>query len=129
MAATKTPGVPLPGELEPIVWHGERRGPVTPDEVLGTTRRLARLVASRGRPDLRAAAPLAELPPADSQRQMTAHRLLPLDLAYARTRAELEHRSLTAAIDEMIHAFGQAPPGTVAVWVYPDDTPHVPNGQ
>ena len=112
---------PLPGELSAIQWHGERRGPITDSEALGTSRRLARLVASRGRPDLTNAAAPVVLPDADAKRVMAGHRLQPRSLAFAKTRAELEGRGLTAVLDQLLESYGAAPPGTRATWHYPDD--------
>lgn len=102
----------LPGEGAPLPRRLGGR-PLTDDEVLGVARRLARGQA-RG-----ADAQVPEELPDPAQLVQAAFRLPSVSMMRLRARAELEGRTSTSVIRELIEGYGTSAPGTVATFELP----------
>ena len=107
----------------PPTWDDRTpRGPATVDEALAVVRRsyMEGLGRRRG---TGAGAPIDwpdAVPERTDLRQMAAWRLDPQSLAYAKTRATLEHTTLSAVVDRLLRQYAANPPSTWPVaWSEP----------
>ena len=98
----------LPGEAAPLEYI-DGRGPITAQEALGVARRVARKEIASGRRNTKMTVPDA-LPEVGENKTSHIFRLPPLDVAFARARAEMEGVSLTAVVEAAIRAYGQGSP-------------------
>lgn len=111
----------LPGEDQPLTLATRPAGPLAPvtdAEVLGSARRRARTQAARGRSLKRLDVP-DELPPADGQLLMTAHRLPHLLVLRAQTKAEIEGRTMSSVLVEALAAYVASSPGSAPTYRAP----------
>lgn len=106
----------LPGEVAPLPRRYGGR-PLTDDEVLGVARRHARALAETGRTGRSALVPDA-LPPG-SELTQSAFRLPTVLMMRVKARAEVEGRTLTAVVRELLEGYGASAPGTVARFELP----------
>ena len=107
----------LPGEDAPLP---KRRGgpPVTPDQALGTGRRMERQYAERHHKPVSLP---EELPYAEQSgtTPLLSVRVSKRAQWFAYARADMEGRDLSAAIREFIDMYGQNPPGSALTFVPP----------
>lgn len=108
MDTTTTTINALPGELAPLEWT-EGRGPITADEALGVARRLARKEIERGRPNSKTTIP-GELPDYDAVRSSFLFRLPPRMMAFVRARADIEDRTVTSVVEELLTMWAYSTP-------------------
>ncbi|HLV53964.1 MAG TPA: hypothetical protein VKY71_00155 [Actinotalea caeni] len=110
--ATKTM---LPGEAEqlPMRYGGE---PITPDEALGVSRRIARVQIAQGRTKVKV---LDELPPADAPLVPWACRLPPRLLAFVRAKADMEGVTVTDVVTQALTAYANSTPGATVHYKAP----------
>lgn len=109
MSSAATEEKVLPGEDAPLeMRYGG--APVSPDEALGVSRRMARTAKSRGRKLTHLDVP-AELPPPDATLVPAAYRLPPRLLMLVRAKAEMEGTTVTQVITEALEAYAASSPG------------------
>lgn len=107
---------PLPGEDAPL--PKRRGGVVTPDEALGTGRRLVKEHAARRgiEPDLPEALPYSEQ---SGTTPLLSVRCGRRATWFGHARADLEGRTLSDAVREFVTLYGQNPPGSEITFVMP----------
>ena len=105
----------LPGETAPLA-PVPGRGPITPEEALGVSRRHARKEIANGRKNTKMTVPDA-LPDEHALRTSSLFRLPPRMMAFVKARAELEGRTVTSIVEEALTAYAYGAP----MIVVPDD--------
>lgn len=107
----------LPGEDAPLP---RRRGgkPPTPEEALGTARRMAREHAQRRgvEPELPEALPFNEQA---GTTPLLSVRVPKRVLWFAHAKADMEGRTVSDVVREALTAYGQTPPGSDVSYVPP----------
>lgn len=107
---SQSAAAPLPGEDAPVVreWGG---APPTPEEALGTARRLAREYAKRHRveADVPQTLPFPEISGASP---LLSVRTSKRTLWFAHAKADMEHRTVSDVVREALDVYGKTPPGS-----------------